>query len=240
MLVENWMHTDPVTVEPRATVQDAFNRLQEQGASQAPVMQKGSLVGMFTDRDAQEALLRFLGRARKKSASTVRPRPPKVQDVMRREFLTLTPQHTVEEAALLFLENSVSWAPVVEESGAVAGIFTQEDMLRAVVAMTGAAHRSVQFGLLVDDTPHAIQEATEILHKNGGRVLSIMSTREGAPFGSWLVYIRIQSLDKDLLETCKCALENKTDLLYVLDQRESARAFSWGGKDYTIFKEEEF
>ncbi len=55
MLVENWMSKDVITVDVDDSMQDATRLLKEHNIRGLPVMEKGKLVGVVTDRDLKKA-----------------------------------------------------------------------------------------------------------------------------------------------------------------------------------------
>jgi CBS domain-containing protein len=52
-----------------------------------------------------------------------------VQDVMTIEVITVTPEHSLKEAARLMVDNGISGIPVVEGESVVVGIITEADFL---------------------------------------------------------------------------------------------------------------
>lgn len=53
----------------------------------------------------------------------------KAKDIMTRDVITVSPDTTVEELGRLFLEKSISGAPVVDENKNLAGIVTENDLI---------------------------------------------------------------------------------------------------------------
>jgi CBS-domain-containing membrane protein len=51
------------------------------------------------------------------------------KDIMTREVITVGPRTTVEELARLLMEHHISGAPVVDDTGAVVGIVTENDLI---------------------------------------------------------------------------------------------------------------
>lgn len=56
-----------------------------------------------------------------------------VEQVMRTEFLRLTPSLQIREAVAIFARQRISAAPVVGEDGALAGILTEKDCFRPML-----------------------------------------------------------------------------------------------------------
>jgi len=53
----------------------------------------------------------------------------KVKDIMTKEVITVTNETTVEELARLLIKNKISGAPVVDDSGNLTGIVTENDLI---------------------------------------------------------------------------------------------------------------
>ena len=53
----------------------------------------------------------------------------KAADIMTKEVITVTPETTVTELALLLASNSISGAPVLDSSGALVGVVTENDLI---------------------------------------------------------------------------------------------------------------
>ena len=62
----------------------------------------------------------------------MRPQIPVAREIMTRKLVTLRPQMSVAEAIKLLLRHSISGAPVVGEDGALLGMFSEFDCLRAL------------------------------------------------------------------------------------------------------------
>ncbi len=54
----------------------------------------------------------------------------RARQIMTRKVVSVTPDHTVLQAANLMLQNHVSGLPVVDEAGAVVGVVSEGDFLR--------------------------------------------------------------------------------------------------------------
>ncbi len=62
------------------------------------------------------------------------PQVPTVRDFMTRSLVTLRPEVTLAAAAEELLANEISGAPVVDENGALVGLLSEFDCLRAVAS----------------------------------------------------------------------------------------------------------
>ena len=55
MLVKNWMSKKVITIDVKDSMQDAMRLLKENDIRMLPVMKKGELAGIITDRDLKRA-----------------------------------------------------------------------------------------------------------------------------------------------------------------------------------------
>jgi acetoin utilization protein AcuB len=222
MLVKNWMSKELFTVDENDSMQDAAKLLKEKNVSLLPVMKRGNLVGVITDRD--------LKRASASDATTLEIHELlfliskiKVKEIMSKEPVTVPFDYTVEETAELLLKKKISGAPVTNGQGKVVGVITKSDLFRALISLTGVGKRGIQFALQVEDRPGSIKEVTDIIRTYGGRLVSILSTYERVPKGYRKVYIRDYGVDRTKLERIKKELKEKASMLYMVDHRENKR-----------------
>jgi acetoin utilization protein AcuB len=125
------------------------------------------------------------------------------------------------------LENKISALPVIHNNGSLVGIITQTDIFKALISITGVYTGGVQFGLSLEDRPGSIGEAADLIRSYGGRIVSILSTREMAEEGRYNVYIRTIPLPEDKIRSLVRELEGRFVVLYtvrdLLDEVESRR-----------------
>jgi CBS domain-containing protein len=57
----------------------------------------------------------------------------KVYEVMSEDPITVTPETSLREAAMLMIENKIGGLPVVDENRMVVGIITESDLFEALV-----------------------------------------------------------------------------------------------------------
>ncbi|RJR21073.1 MAG: CBS domain-containing protein [Desulfobacteraceae bacterium] len=222
MLVRNWMSKAVITVDVNDSMQDAMKLLKEHNISMLPVMKRGKLAGVVTDRD--------LKRSSASDATTLEVHELlfliskiKVKDIMTANPITVPMNFTVEETAEVLLDNKISGAPVVDDKGEVVGTITKNDLFRAMISLTGVGKRGIQFAFQVEDRPGSIKDLADIMRKFGGRMVSILSTYERVPQGYRKVYIRMYGVDRSKLGQLKTELKEKAALLYMVDHRENKR-----------------
>lgn len=132
MSASDVMTPDPVTIDPQATVAEVWDLMRELEIRHVPVVDRGVLVGMVSDRDlahldigrmllsdGAEALRRELGTP--------------VVKLMSSDVVSVTPDAEMTEIIELLIEHRVGAVPVVRpDSREVVGIVSYVDVLRAV------------------------------------------------------------------------------------------------------------
>ena len=232
MLVTNWMSKNIITVDENDSMQDAMKLLKEHDIRMLPVMKKGKLVGIVTDRD--------LKRASASDATTLEVHELlylltkiRVKDIMTRDLITVPPDFTVEETAQVLQKNRISGAPVVDADGQLVGTITQTDLFRVLISLTGVGNGGIQFGLQLEDRPGSIKEVADIIRRYGGRMVSILSSYDEVPEGYRWAYIRMRSIERSELRNLIQELESKARLLYMVDHTENNRKIFSKKIDYT-------
>lgn len=224
MLVKDWMSKNVVTIDVRATLQDAINLMMEHDISLLPVMEQGKLVGVVTDRDVKHA---------SPSDASLLDFQTVMYHVARLEvgsFMSINPalipiDLTIEEAAEVLMQHNVSGAPVVDNEGQVQGVITKNDLFAALISMTGLTRRGVSFGFQLEDRPGSIKTVTDVIRKFGGRLVSIVTTYQTAPEGYRRVYVRAFDLDRTTFPEMLQELQKTARLLYTVDHRDNKRQF---------------
>ncbi len=222
MLVKNWMSKKVITIDVDDSMQHAISLMKENSIRLLPVLKKGKLVGVVTDRD--------LKRASPSDATTLDVHEMlyliakiKIKDIMNKDPITVPENFTVEETAEVLMKNKLSGVPVVSDKGQVVGVITQHDLFKVMIALTGFGQRGVQFAFQLDDRPGSIKEVTDVIRGYGGRIVSIMSSQEYAPEGYRRVYVRTYGVDRGRLQELKKELQSKATMLYFVDHRDNVR-----------------
>ncbi len=222
MLVQDWMKTKVVTVHVDDTMQSAIHLLVDNRISMLPVLKDGTLVGIVTDRDLKRAapadtvmldiqhILYHLARVT-------------IESIMTRDPVTIPVDFTVEEAAEMFLRHRISGCPVVDENSIMVGIITKSDLFRALISTSGLIRRGVHFGFVTADKPGSIKELTDIVREFGGRLVSILTSYEGAPQGQRFVHIRAFDINRETMSELESRLRERAEMLYLVDHRENRR-----------------
>ena len=161
MFVKDVMITSPVTIPKSTPILEALEKMKRLKIRQLPVTDKGHLVGLVTERE----LL------------TVTPSPATtlsvfemnyllskmvVSEVMVKDPITVSPETTIEEAALIMRENKANCL-LVMEAEELAGIITQTDIFDAFIEFFGLRKAGTRLVLQTHDRVGALAELTDII-----------------------------------------------------------------------------
>jgi acetoin utilization protein AcuB len=125
------MSVDPVTVDPKDSLQRVVELLRRRDIRSVPVVESGTLVGIVTDRDVrqvapgypllrdEEEIHRYMKNLTVTAAMTADP-------------MTIAPEAPLVDAAKILETYRISSLPVVERTKLV-GMLTVTDLLRAFV-----------------------------------------------------------------------------------------------------------
>ena len=106
-------------VSPAITVAEAVADMNDHRIGAVVVVEKGQLVGIFTERDV---LKRVVG-------AGLDPRQALIADVMTKDLVTVLPSVTVEQAMEIFTDRRCRHLPVVE-NGQLLGLISIGDVTR--------------------------------------------------------------------------------------------------------------
>jgi len=112
------MTSNPTTVQPTASVQEAARCMRDEDVGIVPITEGDRLVGTVTDRDIA---MRVVAEGKDPQSTTA-------ADIASKNLVTVDPQQPLEEALRLMAQHQVRRLPVVEEDGKLAGILAQADI----------------------------------------------------------------------------------------------------------------
>ena len=116
--IRDVMTSNPRTIEPSTSVQEAAKLMRDQDIGPIPIMEGGSVVGILTDRDI---VLRVVAEGKDPSSTSA-------GEVASRDLVTVDPDQTLDEALRLMAKHQVRRLPVSEEDGKLVGIVAQADV----------------------------------------------------------------------------------------------------------------
>ena len=203
-----------ITVDEDTSMIKASIIMKDKKIRSLPIVNKKSkLLGIVTDRDLRDAspskATTLDVHELNDLISTI-----KIKNLMTKDLLFVRPDETVEFAAILMLENKISSLPVINDKDSLIGIITQTDIFKVLINIAGVYTGGIQFAFSLEDRPGSLREAADVIRSYGGRIVSILSTRETAEEGRRNVYIRSSHLQGDKLRDLVKELEGKFVVLY--------------------------
>ena len=141
MLVKELMQQQVFTVEPEDMVDRVFFLIHYEKIRHLPVVEKGRVVGIVSDRDLYKALgpkSKPRSIVKSKDNTTLYVIPRKVRNIMRRGVITIDLEAKAADAAVIMAQKKIGALPVVEKDKLV-GILTSTDVLQAFVKLEKAA-----------------------------------------------------------------------------------------------------
>jgi acetoin utilization protein AcuB len=138
LTVGGWMTPNPITIEEDASVIEAIHLLKEKAIRRLPVMKKGKLAGLVTEK--------MLAAYTPGKATTLDQwemhgllDTTKVKVAMNADPYKVHPDTPLAEAAHLLHDKKLNGVLVVDDHGQLAGVFTTTNALEALIHFAGAA-----------------------------------------------------------------------------------------------------
>ncbi|MDH3884973.1 MAG: CBS and ACT domain-containing protein [Desulfobacterales bacterium] len=222
MLVMNWMCQPAITINADDVVADAATLLQKHEIHMLPVMQKGKLVGIVTDRDIKRVSPSDVISENRIQDSDFLAGII-IKEIMTPDPVTIPYDYSLAETVEKFLVHKISSLPVVNQQQKVIGVITKSDFFYLFLILTGFGKKGLQFAIEVEDRPESLKTITDIMREYGGHISSILSTRERARKGYRRLYIRVFEIDQPSLQHLKEIISKKANLLYIIDHNEKKR-----------------
>jgi CBS domain-containing protein len=111
------------TIKPDATVYEAIALMADKNIGAVPVVDRGKLLGMLSERDYSRKVI-LQGRSSKKTA---------VREIMTPYLYTVSPRDTVGDCMRMMTEKRVRHLPVME-NGEFVGILSIGDVVRWMIS----------------------------------------------------------------------------------------------------------
>jgi len=132
MRVEELMTSTVFTVEPHDMIDRVFFLIHYEKVRHLPVVEKGKVIGMVSDRDMYKALgpkSNSNAIESNKEGTELHVIPKKVQNIMRRGVVSISPDTLASDAAATMANHKLGALPVVKDNKLV-GILSSTDILR--------------------------------------------------------------------------------------------------------------
>jgi acetoin utilization protein AcuB len=174
MYVGSIMHTNLITVSPKATLVEAKELIDKWAIDHLLVLNaKGKLVGILSDRDLKQ---NWASPANTLSTHELGYLLEKilVEMIMIKTVVTITTETTIERAAFIMQSNNISALPVLENDDLV-GIITSTDVMEVLLQAIGMSEESVRISVLVKDRIGAIADVSAILRDKAINIQSMIT-----------------------------------------------------------------
>ena len=116
-------------LDSHSSILDASDLMLSNSIRHVPVMERGEVVGIISDRDVR-SYLPETSLSREESALERRNKELTLRSVMQSQPFTIDPSAELDEVIDTLLENKVGAVLVVDTGGTLRGIVSYEDILR--------------------------------------------------------------------------------------------------------------
>lgn len=161
MKIKEWMVKDPITVTKDQTIQECVDLMKEHSIRHLPVVENKKLSGLVTESNLRQVFL----------ASMIEDL--KLEDVMIRDPITVTPDTEIEDAAKLIYHNKIGGLPVVDHDDQVVGIITVADLVAAFIELMGLLRSSSRIDVILGEEPEAFETVSRLIRSHGGEIISV-------------------------------------------------------------------
>lgn len=135
MYVKNYMTTNLIVIGPEASMIDANDLMKQHNINRLPVVENERLVGLITRSIIAENSPSGATSLSKFEINYLLDKT-KVKDIMEKQVIQISPDHLLEEAAVI-MRNSNIGVLVVSENNQIKGIITDKDIFRAFADISG-------------------------------------------------------------------------------------------------------
>jgi acetoin utilization protein AcuB len=167
--VGRWMTRNVITVNQADPVSLAFELLLTNDIRHLPVLSRGKLAGIITDRDLHEALIpsdpTHTHRSMYHTVKNI-----KAKNIMTPNPISIEADAPIDRAAQIFLDRKIDCLPVKNEKGRLVGILTSTDILKAFLEL-----REILGGIQKIDMIMETNEYEEVLQVLRSEKVSVVS-----------------------------------------------------------------
>lgn len=189
MLVQDIMTKNVVAIGPDMSIGDVTALMRQRDIRHFPIVSADAgaeLIGIVSDRD-----LRVVGSDHPEAWIDVGVKDP-VRRIMQTPVWTAHPLEPIEEAAKAMRQRNIGAMPVMRGDELV-GIVTSNDLLEALVRMTGVHEGVTRLEVELPNRPGAIAGLLDRIASRNYSVASVLTTRSEAEMTTFV--IRVGALD---------------------------------------------
>ena len=177
MFVAKRMTKNPITVSSNTAIDKVVSIFRKHKFHRMPVVDKGRLVGVFSDRDIARIM---------PSPATTLSRfeindllgKMMVRDIMQKNVITVPEDATVEEAALIMYNHKIGGLPVVSSVGTVVGVITSTDILKTFVDVMGLTEGRTRFTIKTGDKLGVVRDISSVFADNNLNIDSLVTCKQ--------------------------------------------------------------
>ncbi|BCS95879.1 membrane protein [Desulfoluna limicola] len=196
MYVGRIMHTNLITVNPETTIKQAMDLLKEHHIEHLVVLDdSGRLKGILSDRDVKYNLASPATTFSTHELNYLLDQVT-VGMIMVKNVITVTPDTTVEDAALVIRDNEISSLPVMKD-GRPVGIVTKTDVMGVLMDAIGLGEENQRLIVLVRNRIGMIADITTRLRDENINIASLITWPEKGSEGVYQLVLRVKGEDKD-------------------------------------------
>lgn len=172
MNVRDIMTTNVVTIPSNTSIADARRIMTAHHISRLPVVDKGKLVGIVTERRLESVSPSKATSLTVWEVGYLLERTP-VKDVMEKDVITVNPEATAEQAVALAQSHKVGSVVVVEDDRVV-GMVTTDDMFYKIVnPALGLSEPGSRVCVGGGGNAKALEEIMSIMNRLGLQLITI-------------------------------------------------------------------
>jgi acetoin utilization protein AcuB len=216
MFVRDKMTANPVTIQPEASVPEALDLMREKKVRRLPVLDAhGKLIGMVSEKDLLYASPSPSTTLSSWEIPSIMAKL-KVDSIMTKKLVTILEDLPLEEAARIMVDKRIGGLPVLRD-GALVGIITETDILRALLHLLGGRRSGVRVTASIAGAKGTVAAVAGAVAGVGGDIVGLGISDGAGPSGAeWLLTLKVQGLGREALVH---ALKPVVD--EVLDVRET-------------------
>jgi acetoin utilization protein AcuB len=193
MIVKSRMTSNPYTISPDATIAEALEIMRKNNIRRLPVVKNGKLIGIVTEREVLEVSPSKATTLSVFELNYLLSRT-KVNTVMTRDVITVTPDTLLEEAAVLMRDNSIGALPVIQDEKVV-GIITETNIFDAFIDLLGFRDSGTRISVEVEDSPGILANVANVIKGFGANITHLVVYRSET--GKSDIVIRVNTTDTD-------------------------------------------
>ncbi len=196
MNIKHWMTRNPITVKPSTPVMEASQIMKENNIRRLPVVKKGKVVGMITQRNILETSPSAATSLSVHELNYILHKMT-VEEVMTKDPVILSPDDSVVDALQMGHEQHIGSFPVVDDRGVLVGIVTESEIYKAMRSLLGDRKMDsvvIVEGLHLNQEIGTMSKLASIVEARGVALLGMFSLRQRTKPG-WRMHLLVRTKD---------------------------------------------